>query len=75
MRLATWAHRNCTYILPRHYPKKCTVTAKQRWYDEGTHGCWCSSWKVDLDGTMKKWSEEKYDWILPSRGECYISKG
>jgi len=56
------SHRNCTVILPgSSYPN-----AKEQWRRERTHGCWCSSWRLD-QGEYKIWKNDQ--WETPSKGE------
>ena len=72
------AHRNCTFILPsRIWPAtEDRLSAKDpqyRWMLEATHGCWCSAWKVELDGSVLKWSDERLAWEVPKPWEHYLT--
>lgn len=58
------AHRNCTLIMPAHHGSG---------YLGITHHCWCSSWKVQLDGSMLQCSDQGFKiWSPPKRGQVYL---
>lgn len=59
-------HHACTAILPsldaRHLPPDAP-----RWMREQTHGCYCSAWLINADGSLAVWRGGA--WQAPSRGE------
>lgn len=70
------AHRNCTFILPSRirasdYPE--AQIPANKWKLEATHGCWCAAWKVELDGSVFKWSHDRWAWEAPKPGEHYLT--
>ena len=58
-------HFACTKILPS--PKRETISPKAPvWMREATHGCYCSAWKQQEDGTFLHWRDN--EWQQPRRG-------
>jgi hypothetical protein len=69
-------HFCCTKIEPysQHLIQRAELSkcAGAPWLKEGaTHGCWCSAWKKQEDGTFLHWRDGK--WQAPRRG-CIKSK-
>jgi hypothetical protein len=56
-------HFACTKILPHSTRNK---DKGPRWYREATHGCWCSAWQQQADGTFLQWRDGK--WQQPIKG-------
>lgn len=58
-------HFACTKILPD--PRKEGEKIQgPKWMIERTHGCWCSSWRQNEDGTFMQWRNGR--WMRPIKG-------
>lgn len=56
----THSHLNCTFIMPLTPRDR---SKGPRWYQEMTHCCWCSTWKLLPNGEWRHWRKGR--WLRP----------